>query len=172
MMTSRHVLARRAVWLAFLASPTVGGCYRYTPIETGAVVPDEEVRVVVTPTAGARIAPETGAYATILDGRLTLRGPDSVSLSLPIASRNGTARVDGLRQSFSFSRAEVASVTRREVDKGKSALVAVAGLVAAGALATALVKLSTASTTPDDPDPTMPISKNPYPGVGVRLPIR
>lgn len=160
----------RAAWLTLLASPTAGGCFRYVPVDAASVRPEEEVRVQVAPSAGGRVAQERGTYTTTLEGLLTLRGPDSLSLSLPLMS-GGRESADGLRQTFFLGRGEIVSVERRQVDKAKTAVVTIGALVAAGAFVTALSKGTLTPEPGDDGSGPITVSRSPRPGISFRIPI-
>ncbi len=107
----------------------VSGCFKYMPVETTAVPPQEEVRVRVTLDAAVRIGPHLGSITESLEGRLTPLGPDSLALAVWIGKDYTGSPFENARQRVSLGRQEIVEVRRRTLSYQRT------GVVAAGVLA-------------------------------------
>lgn len=104
------------------------GCFRYVPVQTGAVRPNEEVRVLLTDEAALRMAREFGAFTGQLEGQLAPHGPDSLALSVLIAQNYRGTSLANVRQTLALGRGEVVEVRRRQLST-KYTVLATAGVV-------------------------------------------
>jgi hypothetical protein len=139
------------------------GCYHYVPVSPEAVASDEEVRVRITSSAAERLTDELGMYSTEIDGRLSSRGPDSLTVAVPIERKYRGIALDSTLQSLTLGRSEVVDVRRSELSRGRTILTS-AGILAGFAL---LVHTVVQLTNPNPgTDETLP----PPPPAGARTP--
>jgi hypothetical protein len=119
--------ARLATLLA--ASVLVAGCFRYAPVDPIAVDPRDDVRVRLTTDAAVRIGLQLGSVQERWEGQLTPAGRDSLTLSLWVGQQYRGTPFENARQRVSLGMPEVVEVRRRELSRGRTALLA-AGILA------------------------------------------
>lgn len=163
--------ATRPALATLAAALCCGACYRYVAVPAASVSPREEVRVQITPDAAGRIVKEFGAYTTELEGQYQREGPDSVSVSVLIGRDYRGVQLESARQPLFLGSSEIVAVRRRELSRGRTALVAagaVAGFVALVATVTQLVdQNSNEDGSLPVPPPVMHV-----PRVTFRIPVR
>lgn len=151
------------------------GCYSYVPISMGAVEPKQEVRVLVTPDAAARLSKELGVFSTQLDGEFTREGADSVSVGVPIdRSYNGNT-IGTTTQLLFLGRSEVVEVRKREFSRSRTALVSAGTAVGFGLVAIGVKQLvdpnGPSDSQPPPPPPPSPLRRPVAHRFVVRIPI-
>jgi hypothetical protein len=121
------------------------GCYRYEYVPLASAPVGEEVRVHLSEQGFARLIDgqrdEAAVTSPRLDGRLELSADNLVVLTVTLPSDPGNSRVD-LRQRLLIPAGDVLQVERRQLDKTKTAIVA----VGTTALVAALVVRSVSGT--------------------------
>jgi hypothetical protein len=143
-----------------------GACYHYVPVSPGTGAPDEEVRVRITKAAAARLVDDLGVYSTEIDGKVSLRGDDSLAVAVPITREYLGVTMDSTTKLLMFGRSDVVDVRRSELSRGRTVL-ASAGVVAGFAL---LIRAIVQITNPNPgKDYTLP---PPPPPNGSRTPSR
>src|SRR5688500_10557824 len=100
--------------LAGLASAAVlSGCFRYVPVELGAVPPDSEVRVHVSRRGLADIPEEIPTGSTYVNGRFVRETADSVLVQVALGRRLDQPGALDLRQNVLLPRSEIEEVELR-----------------------------------------------------------
>jgi hypothetical protein len=160
---SSRALRRHAAGALLLAGVSSGGCYHYVPVSPGAVASDEEVRVHITPTAAERLSDALGVYSTEIDGRLLARGPDSLTVAVPIERKYRGIALDSSLQSLTLGRSEVVDVRRSELSRGRTILTSAGVLAGFALLVRAVVQLT-------NPNPGTDVTVPPPPPSGSRAP--
>jgi hypothetical protein len=130
---SRTTGAYRLLAPALIAAGTVlGGCYRYTPIESDASALGTEIRLRLTDAGAVTLGPVVGNRIELVDGRLSSVADTSLTLSVTGTIDRLGAETAWKGEQVTFPRSALAGVERRELDRGKSYLVGgiTAGLVA------------------------------------------
>lgn len=155
-------IARRLVLLAALLSS--GGCFSYVAVPVTAVPAKEDVRVMITNDAGARLVKELGIYTTTLDGEFATHG-DSVSVTVPIVREYRGQLLEGANQSLFLARSEVVQVQQRKISKPRTVLAGAASVAVFVALVKSIIAI--ADPNPDDSQPPPP-----PPPSGNRVPVR
>ncbi len=158
----------RVIGALLLAGLGGSGCYRYVPIQPSAVRPNEEVRVLITDDAAARVVKEFGTYAGELEGQLATAESDSIAVSVLIARAYRGVSLDNVRQTLFLSRSEVVEVRRRQISRGRTVLAAAGVLAAFGVLVNTVVQMGDPNPRDDDPPPPPPGVRS----VLIRIPIR
>jgi hypothetical protein len=141
----------------------VSGCYNYVPIELGAASQQEGVRLRVTESAAARIAPELGVFSTEIDAQFARDGADSISVGIPVDRTYRGSTIGTSTQTLFLARSEVVEVRRREFSRSRTILVSAGTLVGFGILAAGITQLV-------DPNGPSSDSPPPPPPPGQRLP--
>lgn len=162
-----HRSPRALRWLAagallFAVIPS-SGCYHYVPVSPGAVSSDEEVRVHITPSAAQRLSDALGVYSTEIDGKLSARGPDSLTVAVPIERKYRGIALDSTLQSLTLGRSEVVDVRRSELSRGRTILTSAGVLAGFALLVHAVVQLT-------NPNPGTDVTVPPPPPLGARTP--
>jgi hypothetical protein len=107
----------------------LAGCVEYVPVEIGALRADEEVRVAFDEETSIRLSRSFGRITQELEGNVSPRGQDSLSVSIWIGRDYRGTAFENVRQTVSVSRAGVTDMRRREISVWRTAL-ASAGAVA------------------------------------------
>ena len=137
------------------------GCYRYVAADVATVDPQEDVRIVVTEQAAARLSPDLGMYTTSLNGRLREEAHDSLSISVPVTRAYQGRLLESGWQTLFLGRTEVLRVQRRELSRTRT--------VAAGVGAVAVLALVVNTVVQwIDPNPGTEESPPPPPAPSVR----
>jgi len=136
MFTLRSPVARRlglAGAVAF-AAQAVGGCYARRPVDSGAVAPGASVVVAISDRGRVSLNGALGEAPEAVEGRLTARTDSTLTLAVTEVEslRGGSTRWTG--DPVTLRLADVAYVQTKRFDRGRSAVVAVAGLAAVAAL--------------------------------------
>lgn len=161
-MSDHFKLTRAARGFLMAGSILVlAGCFRTVPVSLDTLRPQEQLRVSLSPQAAAQVAEVVGSQSQRVNARLVAVGPTEVSLLVSSAYREPGVRSSNLYQQVRVSRSDLLSVERRELDRGKTALVA--GGAAAVAIAVA-VKALTGTAGGDTSSP-------PGGGADARIPL-
>jgi len=112
--------------------------------------------VEITRAAALRLGGELENYPTELDGRLSLRGPDSVAVTVPIARQYHGVTLDSTTQVVLLGKSEVVDVRRSELSRGRTILTGAGMLVGFALLAHAVVQLTNPNPGTDEPLPQPP----------------
>jgi hypothetical protein len=151
----------QALLLVSLASSNA--CFSYVAVPMTTVAPKEDVRVLITNDAGARLVKELGIYTTQLDGEFAAHG-DSVSVTVPIVREYRGQLLDGANQSLYLGRSEVVEIRQRQFSRSRTVLATVG--LAAGFVGLVTSIKAIADPNPDKEEPLPP------PPVGARVPLR
>ena len=174
-MRQPEVRARQLTALALtIAAMVNASCYSYVPVSFQAIAPKEDVRLRVTESAAARIAPDLGAFSTEVDGQLAREGPDSVSVGVAIDRSYRGTTIGTTTQTIFLSRAEVVEVRRREFSRSRTILASAGIVVGFGALAAGIVQLVDQNGPSDQqttPPPPPGLRRPPVPHISLRIPI-
>jgi hypothetical protein len=144
-------LAVLSIWLA------ATGCYKYVPVQVATVDPEEDVRVVVTESAAARLSGDLGAYSTSLQGRLRQEPQDSVSISVPVTRSYQGRLIDTGWQTMFLGRGEVVQVHRREFSRARTIMAGVGAVVVVALIANSVVELMDPNPSVEEPPPPPPV---------------
>ena len=151
-----RALRTSAVTTLLAAVLANSACYHYVAVSPEAAASDEEVQVRITKAAAGRLAGELGTFSTELDGKLSLRGSDSLAVAVPIAREYHGVKLDSTTQLLTIGRSEVVDVRRSEISRGRTILTA-AGIVAGFALlVSAIQQLANPNPGTDDTLPPPP----------------
>ncbi len=149
--------------LLLVSVTSSSACFTYVAVPISAVAPQEDVRVVITNDAGARLVKSLGIYTTQLDGELETHG-DSVSVTVPINRDYRGQVLEGTNQSLYLGRSEVVEVRQRKFSRSRT-------LIASAGVAVGFVALVKAIEAISDPNPDKEETPPPPP-VGTRIPLR
>lgn len=119
---------QRRSWLVGWALLTgSAGCYRFEPTTLEAVPEGSTIRAVLTPGAHDRLEQRHGIVTRDLKGTvLTIQG-DVLSLWVPSVPIDPTFGARPFYQQVNVPRADFLRVDVRAIDKGRTAMVAIAG---------------------------------------------
>jgi hypothetical protein len=132
-----------------------GGCFRYVAVPLASIPPREEVRVLITNDAGARLVKDLGAYTTVLDGEVASHG-DSVSVAVPILREYRGMVLEGAPQLLYLSRPEIIEVRRRQLSRSRTAFTTAAAVVGFVGLVRGIIAIADPNPGSDDPLPPPP----------------
>lgn len=149
-----------------------GACYHYVPISPDAAASGEELRVRITKEAAARLAGELGTYSTDLDGKVSLRGTDSLAVAVPIARAYQGVTIDTTAQLLTLGRSEVVDVRRSELSRGRTILTGVAVVAAFALLVGAVHQITNPNPGTDETLPQPPPPNGSRAPAGHRVGIR
>jgi len=136
--------------LALAAVVSAAGCYTYIPTELSTVPAGQEVRVYMSRLALAALPEDIPANDLYLRGSLTAQADDSLTIRVPITSRQQGLSVSEIRQDVRVPTAEIVAVQRREFSTGRTALAIGGAAVGAGAII-ALIFEAVGGGGPGDP---------------------
>jgi hypothetical protein len=157
-----------------IATMASAGCYSYVPVSFQAIAPKEDVRLRVTESAAARIAPDLGSFSTEVDGQWAPEGRDSVSLGVPIDRSYRGTTIGTTTQAILLSRSEVVEVRKREFSRSRTILASAGIVVGFGALAAGIVQLVDQNGPSDQqttPPPPPALRRPPIHHISLRIPI-
>jgi hypothetical protein len=152
--------------VVLLSAGVSAGCFKYVPVATTAVNPEEEVRLRVTTDAAVRIGPRLGTISERLEGRLAPAG-DSVDFAIWIGKDYTGSPFENARLRVSLARPEIVEVRRRTLSRTRTGLAA-AGILAVTALLVNQVVFEENKNPPGSDNPHPP----PTDGFRVQLRIR
>ena len=157
---SRWALARKA-WrasaVAVLSIALVAtGCYKYVPVQVATVDPHEDVRVLVTESAAARLSRDLGTYTTSLEGRLAQEAHDSVSVSVTVTRSYRGRLMESGRQTMFLGRGEVVQVHRRELSRARTVAAGVGAVAVVAVLIKSVVQWMDPNPSSEEPPPPPP----------------
>jgi len=116
--------------LVLFGLPTLAACYTYVPVVGETPSPGEQLRVRLSQEQTIRLSEMTGQTIRTLDGRLFRAEPDSLILDVGWGAIYAGTMFEGRRDTLAFHVQDLVEVDRRELSRGRTALVS-AGLVAA-----------------------------------------
>jgi hypothetical protein len=124
------VLRRVVLCAGLLLAP---GCYSYVPTDMSLVPPGENLRLLVTREGSEEVARimDSNELRPTVRGQFMGREGQSLLLQIPV-SRDPEGIRQNINQVVRIPEGEVLTVDRRQLDRGKSALL-VGGSVAVGA---------------------------------------
>jgi len=164
---------RNSLWqLATLLVPaSLAGCYTYVPAELATLPPGQQVRVYLTRAAVASLPEDvapTDLSTLYVSGMLMAQQADSLTVSIPVGTRNPGFISGNIRQLVKVRTAEVVDLQRRQFSVLRTALVAGAG-VGVGAAVITLIFQSQSSI--DISDPNEDTSRVPILAFPLRMPV-
>jgi hypothetical protein len=171
----RRALDRIACRSSAVALLSIGllatGCYKYVPVEVATVNPQEDVRVLVTESAAARLSRDLGSYTTSLDGRLAREPNDSVSIAVTVTRAYRGRLMDSGRQTMFLGRGEVVEVHRRELSRTRTVAAGLGAVAVFALLVSSVVQMLDPNPSEDGTPPPPP---EPFIGItgSFRIPIR
>lgn len=115
---------------------SVGGCYRYTPIDGAAPPAGGDVRVQLTDAGAVQLAPLIGNRIESVDGRVSAVADTAVVLEVRMTTDRLGSEVPWNGEVVTFPRSTIARLEARSFDRKRSWLVG--GLTTAAALAVGL----------------------------------
>jgi hypothetical protein len=107
----------------------LAACYTYVPVVGETPSPGEQVRVQLSQDQAVRLSERTGHTIRRLEGRVFRAEPDSLTLDVGWGAVYAGTMFEGRRDTLSFHRGDLLEVDRRELSRGRTALVS-AGFVA------------------------------------------
>ena len=143
------------------------GCYKYVPVQVATVNPQEDVRVLVTESAAARLSRDLGTYTTSLEGRVGQEAHDSVSVSVTVTRAYRGRQIESGRQTMFLGAGEVVEVHRRQLSRTRTVLAGVGVVAGFALLANSVVQWMDPNPSSDEGPPPPPA-----PSIGFRIPIR
>ena len=155
-----------AVSIAILSS----SCHKYVPVQVAAVDPQEEVRIVVTEAAAARLSRDLGLYTTSLQGRLRQEPPDSISIAVPVTRVYQGRLLDSGRQVLFLGRSEVVRVDRREISRSRTVAAGVGAVAVFALIVNSVVQWLDPNPSTEEPPPPPPPAPSIRPQGSVRVP--
>lgn len=159
---------RSRVWL-FASIGTLaamnGACYRGVPITLEQVRSNEQVDVLVTDAAAARLTKELGAYTSRLQGPVKSERGDSVSVGVLIAREYSGVALESTRLELFLARSEVTAVQRRQLSRTRTTLASVGAVILFGVVVGTVTQLG-------DPNKPPQTELPPPPPVGNRFGLR
>jgi len=147
---------RRAAGALPAGVVALSGCYGFEAVSPASLAPNAEVRVRITRDAAARLAGELGTTLTQLDGTLAARGPDSLTLTVPIRREYRGVTLDSTVQVLSLGRSDVVDVRRSRLARGRTIAAGAGILVGFALLAAAIVQLTDPNPGSDHQPPPPP----------------
>lgn len=148
-----------------------GGCYKYVPVETATVDPQEDVRIFVTESAAARLSGDLGVYTRSLQGRFRQEAHDSVSISVPVTRAYQGRLLDSGWQTLFLGRGEVVRVDRRELSRTRTVAASVGVVAAVAVIITSVVQILDPNPSSEEPPPPPP-APSLRPNGSLRIPVR
>ena len=109
----------------FLAS-----CFSYQPLIETAPTPGDRVRVRLSVSAASQLSDWVGQPIRSVEGTVLYANPDSLRLDVGWGALFAGTRFEGRRDTLTFAERDILGIDRRELSKGRTALVG-AGAVAA-----------------------------------------
>lgn len=171
---TRHGVAALVI-LLLIAGVASTGCYSYVPISMAAVESKQEVRVLVTPDAAARLSKELGVFSTQLEGEFTREGTDSVSVGVPIDRLYNGNTIGTTTQLLFLGRSEVVEVRKREFSRSRTVLMSAGTAVGFGLLAVGVKQLvdpnGPSDSQPPPPPPPSPLRRPAVHRLVIQIPI-
>lgn len=111
-------------------------CYTTIPVRLEGVAPGQELTVHLDAETSQRLSLAEGYSVRSIAGRLDALRSDSLTVSIATGQRVQGMLMDPTRRNFNLARQNVVLVEQRELDKGRSALLA--GGIIGGIVATVL----------------------------------
>ena len=161
----------KAGWARAIAVVSIaivsGACHRYVAVPAAAVGPGEDVRIIVTEPAAARLSRDLGLYTTSLEGQLRQEPYDSLSIAVPVTRAYQGRLLESGRQTLFLGRGEVVRVERRELSRSRSVAVGVGAVAVLALLVGAVVQWGDPNPSGEEPPPPPPA-----PSIGPRAVVR
>ena len=109
------------------------GCYSYVPVDGTSLAAGKELRVNLSDSGSAALAPYTGPLTGAIDGRITEVNDSTLVVSVAQLTRRNGVEETWRGETVRVPRTGVASVERHQLARGRSALL-VGGIAAAAAV--------------------------------------
>jgi hypothetical protein len=110
------------------------GCYRLTPVEGGAPARGLEVRLSLSDEGSVRMAPQIGPRIEAIDGRVLESADTAYVVAVTAVVAQGGRSMSWSNERLTVPRSAVSSVRTRTLDRKKTWMAAVLGVVGAVAL--------------------------------------
>jgi hypothetical protein len=110
--------------LALLAPAT--GCYNYAAVEPEALVPEQDVRVRLTPLGVLHVRQFVFIEDDALTGRVARSDAEGLHLDVASGMRRDGMHMRGMQQRIVVPRGEIAFVEERDLDRTRTAITAAA----------------------------------------------
>jgi hypothetical protein len=162
----RRIRPAPAVVMTLLVA--LGGCYSNRPATLETLAPGQRVRVTVAPSWGEEITQLLGSSGRTLEGELAQIVGNAFYLSVPSGVRQEGFRFETLHQTIRLEQADVLVIERKQLDRGRTALVM--GILATG-LTAVLIDTFSGKTGGDTRQPPGEIPSDArVPGRFLRIP--
>lgn len=136
------------------------GCFGYVPTELGRVEPGDRIRAGVAPGALEEDVEGSGGtdapLGLVVSGRVLMRGPDTLLLSVPLQARPGSGlAAAGLARHVAIPAPAIRRVDVRVLQRGRTAaLVAGAAALLGVVVYQAFIRTDPAGTGDENPPPS------------------
>lgn len=144
---------RRVSMVAALLA--AAACYRYTPIESGAVPVGSEFRASLTEDGTTRLVPTLGAQVAKVEGRVLSNSDTAFVISISATTNRSNVQTFWTGETITIPRATIQSIEARKLDRKRTWLVTTLGLVG-GFLAAQIFGLFEGSASGGDGGPPPP----------------
>lgn len=134
----------------------MAGCVQYTPVELGAVPPNEEVRVRVTDEGAIRLARHLGRITEDVTASVAPRPGDSIAVTVWLGRNYPGTQFENVRETVVLPRGEVAALRLRKLSTWRTAALSAGALVATLVLANEIFQIGDPNRPPDDGDDPPP----------------
>ena len=166
---ARKAARARAVAVFSIAIGSAG-CHKYVPVQVATVDPQEDVRILVTESAAARLSRDLGLYTTSLEGRLRQEEHDSVSISVPVTRIYRGRQMESGWQTLFLGRGEVVRVDRRELSRARTVAAGVGAVAVFALIVNTVVQWVDPNPSTEEPPPPPPAPSR-RPNRSARIPI-
>jgi hypothetical protein len=114
-------------------------CYRQVPVETAALAPDATVRVFLSPSGEAELAPKLGAETIAVDGRVERVDAAGIALVVSRTTKRLGGTVPWIGERVTIPTTSIARTEHRALDRHRTIFFAAAGGIAAAAAIAVLI---------------------------------
>lgn len=129
-----------------------GACVQYTPVELGAVPPNEEVRVQVTDDGAVRLARHLGRITDDVNASVAPRAGDSISVTIWLGRNYRGTQFENVRETIVLPREEVRALRLRRLSVWRTAALSAAALAGALVMADQIFQIGDPNRPDDDDD--------------------
>ena len=127
-----------------------GGCVQYTPIALGSIPPNQEVRVEVTDDGAIRLARHLGRLTHEVTAFVEPGTADSIAVTIWLGRDYQGTDFANVRETVVLPRAEVKSLTLRELNKGRTTILSAMALGGSIVLANKIFQQGDPNRPPGD----------------------
>ncbi len=131
MKAARFLVALIFPWLLVSAM----GCYTYVAVTPERLSPGQDVRARLQPDEGGELRSILGTEGSLVEGEVISQDDDALLLYVPTATRQVGFHSQTLKQRIRVPASSMLDLQRRELDRGRTALVATALGLGIGVLA-------------------------------------